>query len=379
MPIYKSNKKTKDGRTWYYRCYYTDIYGNRKQKESKLYATKREAIDAEITFLKKNQTESVIVTTILFKDVYNEWLDYKKQLVKSSTFYSIKKLCNKHILSFFEKFKLHSIKINQLQYWKKHILSCNYTAKHNNTIIGYLQEILKYAINNYDFDIKVASKLQKNKIEQVTKLTDAEKNFWTFGEWKNFINIVDDEFYYILFNFMYFTGLRFGELSALNWNDLNFVNKTLKINKTLVTKIEGNDYIITTPKTENSNRIIDIDDNLIKLLKKYKEKEEMTVNFNNDMFIFGNIKHLSATTVRRYLDKYIKIADVKHITLHGFRHSHVSFLADIGCDIRDIAERIGDTVNMVEHTYYHMFPDKKSNTVSAINGFNKINIDENKR
>ena len=372
MSVYKSNKKTKDGRCWHYRCYYTDIYGNRKQKESKLFATKREAIDAEVSFLKKNQTESVIITTIKFEDVYNEWLDYKKQLVKSTTFYGIKKLCDKHILKFFEKFKLHSIKINQLQYWKKHILTYNFNSKYSNKIIGYLQEILKYAVDNYDFDTKVASRLQKNKIEQVVKLTDAEKNFWTFNEWKVFINSVDNEFYYILFNFMYFTGLRFGELCALNWTDLNFKNKTLKIKKNLATKVEGGGYIITTPKTENSNRIIDIDDNLISLLEKHKNHEKKIINFNENMFMFGNITFLSATTVRRNLDKYITKANVKRITPHGFRHSHVSFLVDIGCDIREIAERLGDTVEMIERTYYHMFPDKKSNTVSTINNFNKI-------
>ena len=94
------------------------------------------------------------------------------------------------------------------------------------------------------------------------------------------------------------------------------------------------------------------------------------------MFIFGNVKHLSATTVRRYLNKYIKVSNTKNITLHGFRHSHVSFLVYIGCDTQEIAERIGDTINTVEHTYYHMFPGKKSKTIPAINKFNKENTNK---
>ncbi len=56
MPQYqeKSKKKwTKDGHSWYYRCYYTDMYGNRKQKESEKFFTKKEAKDAEMEFLRK--------------------------------------------------------------------------------------------------------------------------------------------------------------------------------------------------------------------------------------------------------------------------------------------------------------------------------------
>ena len=373
MPVYKSKKPTKDGRAWFFRCYYTDAYGNRKQKESKLHFTKKEAREAEIAFLKANQTRNISVTTIMFEIMYDEWLFYKKQSVKTTSFYNIKKLCNKHILSHFKPFKLQAIKIKQLIVWREKIINHKFTTDYTNTVICYLQEILTYAVDNYDFDIKIANKLRKIKNEQVIKISDAEKNFWTFDEWKTFIETVDNKFYYILFNFMYFTGLRFGEICALNWNDLNFQNKTLKINKNLSIKIEGQDYIITTPKTKNSNRIIDIDDNLMTLLKEHRKKEEQVINFNNDMFIFGNIKHLGATTVRRHLNKYIKLANVKHLTLHGFRHSHVSFLVDIGCDVRDIAERIGDTIDIIEKTYYHMFPDKKSKTIEAINKFNNKN------
>ena len=85
------------------------------------------------------------------------------------------------------------------------------------------------------------------------------------------------------------------------------------------------------------------------------------------MFIFGNIKPISTSTFRRKLNKYIEISGVKRITIHGFRHSHVSLLYFLGCDNRDIAERIGDTIQIVESTYYHMYPSKKSNTVKVLN------------
>ena len=171
----------------------------------------------------------------------------------------------------------------------------------------------------------------------------------------------------MIFTFLYYTGLRIGEASALNWTDINFDNKKLRINKSLSTKIANKKFLITSPKTENSNRIIDLDNKLIELLKEYYNKESKIYGFKKDMFVFGNINPLSQTTLRRYLNKYIEIANIKKITIHGFRHSHASLLIHLGLDFEDVAERLGDTVEMVQSTYYHMFPEKKSNTVNALN------------
>lgn len=370
MPVYQEknkNKLTKDGRSWYYRCYYTDIYGIRKQKISKMYLRKKDAEENERIFLNKISTNEIISNSIMFVDVYNSWLSVKKTQVKSSTYYSRRNRACLYILPYFEKYKLHSIKKNTLEMWKIEVFKSNIGLDHKNRIIADLKEILDYACCNYDFDIKIASKLQKVKTEKVVNQMNSETNFWTYDEFKKFISVIDNRYYYIIFNFFYYTGLRIGEICALNWNDINFERRTLRVNKTLSNKVDDFDYIITSPKTNNSIRFVDLDDNLLKLLNEHKNNEKQLYGFNDDMFVFGNIKPLSPTTLKRYLYKYIELANVKKITPHGFRHSHVSLLINLGCDSRDVANRIGDTVNMVEKTYYHMFPTKKTHVVNVLN------------
>lgn len=171
---------------------------------------------------------------------------------------------------------------------------------------------------------------------------------------------------------MYFTGLRIGEFIALTWNDLNFKNKTLRINKSYTNKSGNKDIHIVDPKTSNSIREIDLDDNLIDLLTKHYKNESQIYKFQKDMNIFGNIDYIAPTTFARYLDLYIKKANVKRITPHGFRHSHVSLLFHLGCDELEVAERVGDTVEVIRKTYYHMFPSKKSNTVKALNDLKSL-------
>ena len=113
--------------------------------------------------------------------------------------------------------------------------------------------------------------------------------------------------------------------------------------------------------------MVDLSDYLLKLLTRHYNREKTTINFTKDWFVFGGLKYLPNTTIARYLNLYIEKSGVKKITLHGLRHSHVSLLIYLGCDFKDVAERIGDTIEMVQNTYYHMFPDEKSKAVNLLN------------
>lgn len=375
MAVYEEKdkkKQTKDGRKWYYRVYYTDMYGNRKQKKSKLFKTKLEAKEAESEFLISIKTCDETDLNISFEMVFYEWLQYKKQLIKNTSYYDIKTSMNKHVLSVFKDFKLHSIKTNNLLQWKQQIENNEKLQEESvNKIIGYFQEILEYARINYDFDIKICNKLQKNKVyKKANKINEAEWNFWTYEEFNKFIEYVDDELDKTMYTFLYYTGLRISEMFALSWKNVDLERKTIKIVENL-TRAEKGGYEKTDPKTNNSIRIVDLDDGIVELLKEHYSKEKNIYKFNNSMFVFGNIKHISPTTFRRRLYTYIEKCDIKKITPHGFRHSHVSLLIHLGCDSREVAERIGDTVEVVESTYYHMFPEKKSNAVNILNNLKK--------
>lgn len=170
MAVYQEkdkNKWTKDGRKWYFRIYYLDMYGNKKQKQSKLYFTKKDAIDAEYQFKILIKTEDITTTNIDFKYVFYEWLNYKKTLVKYTTFYGIKLKMEKYVLPVFENFKLHSIKTNNLLLWKDNMIqNSELNDESLNKTIGYFQELLEYAKVNYDFSSKVANKLQKSRISR---------------------------------------------------------------------------------------------------------------------------------------------------------------------------------------------------------------------
>lgn len=374
MPFYQDKNKDgniiKDskGNSWYYRCYYTDLYGNRKQKKSRKFKTKTEAQIAERTFLLGKEKDNEIDRNVDFSTVYNNWLEYKKNKVKSTTFYCIKKKTDKHILNYFIKYKLYSIKMNVLNSWKNDLMEKNLCTSSTNAIIGYLNEILKYSNIYYEYDIKLSHCLIKIRDDSPKiKKKNSEDNFLTITEFSQFIKTVDIKLYRIVFLFLFLVGPRIGELLALTWEDIDLKNKVATINKTLSHDTFDFSYTIVSPKTNNSIRKIDIDDYLNEILILYKNEQKQIFGFQQNWFVFGGSKPLSLTTLRRYFNKYIEKSNVKKITLHGLRHSNVSMLIYLGCDVYDVAERIGDTIEMVESTYYHMFPQKKKDIVDKLN------------
>ena len=226
---------------------------------------------------------------------------YKQSQVKSTTFYSVVKRSEYHVVPFFQNYKLYSIKINVINAWKDYISKLSISTGHKNTLIRTLKEILTYARDNYEYDSKIVSKLQLYKSETIIATTDAESNFWTYDEFKKFIQAVDNPLHYIIFNFLYYTGLRSGEMIALTWKDIDFSKKQIRVNKTYTDKVLKGTNRITTPKTNNSIRYVDIDDNLLQLLKKHKEEEKKIYGFNEEMFVFGNAKHISPYFIKKIL------------------------------------------------------------------------------
>ena len=362
------NKWTKDGRSWYYDIYYYDSFSVKKEKKSKLFKLKKEAEAAEREFLNNNYNNIDNNKEISFEYAYNEWLELKKATVKITSYCHIKTILNKWIYIKFKDFKdIKRITEENIVSWKKEFSKSPLKLEYKNKIIGYFREFLQFCSDEYDLNRKLYSKLNLYKISVSSKKNDAEWNFWTFEEYQKFIETVYIFFDKVMFEFLYYTGVRLGEMIALKWKYVNLEKKYIEIKYTFTNSVEGKTYDFVDPKTKNSIRIIELDDDLVELLKLHLENEKKIYGFNSEYLVFGNIKHISPTNFRRTLNKYIEKANCKKITPHGFRHSHVSLLINLGCDSRDVAERIGDTIEVVEKTYYHMFPEKKKIPTNKLN------------
>lgn len=196
-------------------------------------------------------------------------------------------------------------------------------------------------------------------------------DFYTFEEFNQFISVEDDLKYRCFFKTLYFCGLRKGEIRALNWNDIDFKNNTLTVSKGLSDNVNGKRYIISSPKTKSSNRTLPLPKEVVNDLKQLKQKNMEYTNYKDSWFVFGAELPLGDDAIRRRKNRNCKLAKIKQIRTHDFRHSCASLLINNGADITLVAKFLGHSkIDETLNTYAHMFQNKLNNIIGIIDNLN---------
>lgn len=156
----------------------------------------------------------------------------------------------------------------------------------------------------------------------------------------------------VLFHLAIFGGFRRGELVALTWEDIDFLNHTVTVNKTSARTKEG--IITKAPKTFSSNRTVTLPANTINLIRKYKaEQQRYRLSLGtywkggNHLFIQDDGKQMDISTPNKVFKKVIHIYNETHedklpeITLHGLRHTSATLLIAQNVDVKTVSNRLG--------------------------------------
>ena len=165
-------------------------------------------------------------------------------------------------------------------------------------------------------------------------------------------------------------------MQALTWNDIDFNRKVVIVNKTLSTNTKEGIYKITNTKN-CLNREISMSKILYEELKRYKEVVMKYDDFSSDWFVFGNGDFLSTYQMNKYRKIFFKEAGLEKrlITIHEFRHSHVSLCineyiksgqSDSTKFFLMMSQRMGHSLRVMQETYMHLFPSVQDNIVSLL-------------
>lgn len=361
MSVYKENN------SWSFSCRYKDFTGKTKIAHRRGYRTKTEARKAELTFINNHENGDKQMT---FENLYQDFLDYKKNRNKDSSIQSINYKVQRHILPYFKNRKVNEITVKDIRDWQNTLdKDKSLSLSYKQSIHARLSSILSHGVKYHNLGKNVAQ-LNGNFVDP--NGFKEEMDFYTYDEWKIFeqgLYSVPDEYRYF-FSFLYWTGCRRGEAQALTWNDFEQDFRYVKIKKTLSTKVVGKPYSITTPKTVTSNRKISIPETLRVLLKE-KYKDDITIDgFSHKCFVFGTVKPLSDESIRRNKNKAAASANIRAIRTHDFRHSHASFLFGNGVDVTAVSKRLGHkNISVTMTTYIHMMPDAEDKALAILNQF----------
>lgn len=351
MAVMKNTKTN----TWEVRTYYTDWTGVRKQKTKRGFAKKSEAQDWERAF-KLQCTQNLDMKFEDFVDVYIQDIEMR---LKRNTFLTKQHIIRTKILPYFKKKKLQEIRPSDIVQWQNEIMKMTkdngepFSPVYLKTIHNQMSAILNHAVNLYGLNTNVA-----RRAGGMGKEKSREVEFWTQGDYQKFIEeVADKEISFYAFEMLYWTGIREGELLALTKSDFDFKKKTLTIDKSYQ-RLEGED-VITTPKTEKSNRTIVMPDFLCIEMKEYIKA--LYGYCKND-----RIFQISKSYLHHEMDRGAKAAGIKRIKIHGLRHSHISLLIHLGYSALAIGERVGHEAVDITYRYAHLFPTVQSDMANKL-------------
>ncbi len=353
MSVYKDEKTGK----WFSQFRYKTWQGEIKRSTKRGFATKREAVQWEREFILK-QKNSICMTFRQFVKRYEE--DMMPRL-KESTCYNKRRIFECKLIPYFGEKRLDEITTTDIIQWQNEMFK--YRDKktgmgHEKSYIRILHKQLS-AVFNHAVRYYGLSENPARIVGNVGPPKETKMKFWTLEEYKRFSEaMVEKPQSYYLFQVLYWTGMRIGEALALTPNDINFVAKTISIDKTYY-RLDGVD-LVTSPKTQKSVRTILIPDFLC------QELEDL-IKLSFDIKADERIFNVSRTYVKYELLRGIKEKKLERIRIHDLRHSHVSLLIDMGYSAVAIAERIGHESIDITYRYAHMFPTVQNDMVNKLN------------
>ncbi|HGL3283805.1 TPA: site-specific integrase, partial [Enterococcus faecium] len=166
--------------------------------------------------------------------------------------------------------------------------------------------------------------------------------------------------------FLFMTGMRIGEATAIQWEDIDFDSGVLTINKTLYYKNQSN-YRFVEPKTKASVRHIVLDKCTLTYLSEWKEVQQNLIQ--TDFVMSYNGIPTQKHTLSYAIERYAKLAGIHRIRIHGLRHSHASLLISMGENPLIIKDRLGhEDIETTLGTYGHLYPNSNFEVANKLNG-----------
>lgn len=176
-----------------------------------------------------------------------------------------------------------------------------------------------------------SKKIPPFEIEQIKDLIKRSEDFNTYNA---------------VIHFQLYTGMRIGETLALTWDDIDFDKRIIEINKT-VNFIKG-EFKIGPPKTDNSYRVLGMNNTVYNLLKQVKEQQDEMKNALKDVWQNLNLVftqdtggYIQKANINNRLNSLKKGTNYEYITVHSLRHANATLLLMNGVDLKIVSAHLG--------------------------------------
>lgn len=332
---------------------------NGKYQFQYVFGHSREVVEEKITEIYRQEQSNDCSKSV--SELFSEWVQSNKYRVKESTLANYLMKAEKHILPNFGDCGINSISTKDIVGFIDNKLASGLSNRYVSDIVVLMKSIFKYAVRMYRiFNPMDGISLSKKKRAEITLLDDSEQQ-------KLQCYIADNQNLTTMgIALSMSTGIRIGELCALQWRDIDLKKRILTVRKTIQriqykSAVSKTKLIITEPKSESSRREIPIPDCMMKLLNKFKS--------NPDNYILsGANKSIEPRTMQYRFAKILKNVNLPSVHYHSLRHIFASNCIKWGFDVKALSELLGhSSVEITLNLYVHSSFEQKRAYMKQVN------------
>lgn len=299
---------------------------------------------------------------ILFSQAAEEWLKQISGKRKYSTYIKYDTIYRKHLAEIIGPYQFSTDKTQKLQ--EKifdHLLREEMSESLQKSVICVINQIFIFVNEKYSFNIpllEASSAKAKKKAVKTFSRSEQAKLF-------DYIYKRRDKYMVAVLLCLY-TGLRLGELCALQWKDIDFEGMTLTVNRIVQRlAVQGHraktSLLETDPKSESSKRTIPLTPEVQGLLFQLKRDQP---------YVFGTDKSLDSRTMQYRFKKILKEAGIDARNFHILRHTFATNCVENGMDAKTLSELLGHSnVKITLNRYVHPTMELKRKQLSILSNF----------
>ncbi|MGN0520853.1 MAG: tyrosine-type recombinase/integrase [Candidatus Fimenecus sp.] len=318
-----------------------EITADGKKKYGSVYAHSYKEVKAKQQQVLLQSTQNIYsAVDITVSDLMSEWMESIKNQVKTNTYQKYDSINKNHILPEIGSALVKLVSNYTIRNFTNHLVNRHLSSKTINDILIVLNLAFKYAKEEYEI-ITPSIRYLKEEKKEMRVLSIDEQRILTEHLYANM------DIYSFGILLALYTGIRVGELCALQWQDIT--EEYIEINKTMFRAKNENgktEVKIGVPKTDCSKRRIPTPQCLLALLNQYKKSGYV---LSTDKLPFTEPRLLQFK-----FEKIIAASGLEKTNFHALRHTFATRCVEAGVDVKTLSEILGHAdVKTTLNRYVH--------------------------
>ena len=344
---------------------FVDKCGKRRTKRSKKLQEVKQWL-ADATYIDQH-SDLDQATDMLVDAWFDYWIGIKKQTVRPNTVRNYSERYERNIKGVIGNKLLTDVKPIHCQ----KIFSDMADEGYKTTTI-YQTRIALY--NMFEFarenDVLIANPCKKSLKSDMGKPSD-KKEALTIDVQKKFLEAVVGYSYENQYRFVLQTGLRTGELIGLKWSDIDFENRTMKIERTMEYRYKVGEWRVGPPKSKSGYRTIPLTDEAIRILENQRSKNKslklVPMEWKDIVFLCRKGTPVKNSTYDTGLFKYCDRVGIPRFSMHVLRHTFATRCIEGGMKPKTLQKILGHSnIGITMNLYVHITEDEKHREIDLV-------------